>query len=91
MIMCKREASTGYSLVGFDQLIESQQAAIPAAAVLSLQVHADLIHNGSPAAGKVVFNDGSKTHGQLGATDSTKPYLSSLTASARLHCSLWLL
>lgn len=58
---------SGYSLVCFDKLVESQQAAVPGAAVLRLQVHAELVYNGGPASWEVVLNDGSQTHGQLGS------------------------
>lgn len=51
-----------YLLVCFDQLVESKQAAVPATAALGLQVHADLVHDGSPAAREVVSDDGSQTH-----------------------------
>lgn len=60
-----KKTQTAYSLICFDQLVESQQAAIPAATVLRLQVHAYLVHNGGPASGEVVFDDGSQTHCQL--------------------------
>lgn len=53
----------GYSLICFDQLIKSQQAAVPAAAVVRLQIHADLVHYGGPAAREVMLDDGSQTHG----------------------------
>lgn len=54
-----------YSLVCFDELVESQQAPVPAAAVLRLQIHAKLVHDGGPAAWEVMFDDGPQTHGQL--------------------------
>jgi len=64
-----------YSLVCFDQLVESQQAAIPAAAVLRLEVYANFVHDGGPASGKVVLDDGSQTHGQLGAIENIWSHL----------------
>lgn len=67
---------TAYSLICLDELVESQQAAVPTATVLRLQVHAKLVHYGSPAARKVVFDDGSQTHGQLGARETAKAFRS---------------
>lgn len=65
------------SLVGLDQLVEGQQAAVPAATVLRLQVQADLIHYGRPAPREVVLYDGSQTHCQLGpGRENTHTYIS---------------
>ena len=58
---------TTYSLICFYQLVESQQASIPATTVLRLEVHVDLVHYSSPTAREVMFNDSSQTHGELGA------------------------
>lgn len=58
---------TTYSLICFYQLVESQQASIPATAVLRLEIHVDLVHYGSPTTREVMFNDSSQTHGELGA------------------------
>lgn len=56
---------SGYSLICFNQLVERQQAAVPAAGVLRLQVHAYLVHNGGPAAREVMLDDDSQTDRQL--------------------------
>lgn len=56
---------SGYSLVRLNQLVERQQAAVPAAGVLRLQVQAYLVHYGGPAAREVMLDDDSQTDRQL--------------------------
>lgn len=44
------------SLVVFDELVEAEQDAQPACAVVWLQVEADLVYDGRPLAGVVLFD-----------------------------------
>lgn len=71
-----RRKDSGYSLIGFHHLVQSHQTSVPAAAVWSLQVHADFVHNGRPAARKVMFDDCSQTHGELGTRDNRERFIS---------------
>lgn len=82
---CSSTVANAYLLVCFDQLVESKQAAVPAAAALGLQVHADLVHDGGPAAREVVSDDGSKTHRQLGPKTQSLHAHSTMTLFARWH------
>ena len=52
-------------LVVFDQLIQAEQAAEPAAGVGVLEVDGDLVNNLGPAAREVVLDDPEDTYHQL--------------------------
>lgn len=53
-------------LVSLYQLIQAQQAAKPASTVLRLQIIAYLVYHCCPMARKVMFNDSTQAHCQLG-------------------------
>lgn len=54
-------------LVSLHQLIQAQEAPKPTPTVLRLQVVAYLVYHSCPMARKVMFNDSTEAHCQLGS------------------------
>lgn len=61
-----------YLLISLHQLIQAQEAPEPTPTVLGLQVVTYLVYHGCPMARKVMFNDSTEAHCQLGSKAGQK-------------------